>query len=107
MTTLFDELQEGLTQAIGYARGNAPARVITYKIDPVEEYDKDRIRQIRIDADMTQKVFAEYLGVSVKTVEAWERGRTHPTGPAYRLMSFLVRDVAKDLPFITVEYHQS
>lgn len=55
---------------------------------------------------MTRRVFAEYPGVFVKTVEAWERGRTHPTGPAYRLMSFLVKDVAKDLPFITIEYHE-
>ena len=107
MTTLFEDLQEGLTQAISHAKGEGSARVITYKIDPVEEYDCNRIRQIRIDADMTQRVFAEYLGVSVKTVEAWERGRTHPTGPAYRLMSFLVKDVAKDLPFITIEYHKS
>ena len=55
---------------------------------------------------MTRHNFAEYPGVFVKAVEAWERGRTHPTGPAYRLMSFLVKDVAKDLPFITIEYHE-
>ena len=54
-------------------------------------------------AHMTQHVFADYLGVSVKTVEAWERGRTHPTGPAYRLMSFLALDMAQSLPFISVE----
>ena len=52
---------------------------------------------------MTQSVFANYLGVSVKTVEAWERGRTHPTGPAYRLMSFLAQKQIESLPFVSVK----
>ena len=103
MSTLFDDLQEGLLQAIDYAKGKGPARTITYKIDPVVELNKDQIREIRMQAQMTQNVFANYLGVSVKTVEAWERGRTHPTGPAFRLMSFLAQNQLQSLPFISVE----
>ena len=103
MSTLFEDLQEGLLQAIDYAKGQGPARIVTYKIDPVTEYDKEQIRQIRMDAQMTQHVFADYLGVSVKTVEAWERGRTHPTGPACRLLSMLSNNQVKVLPFISVE----
>ncbi len=101
MTTLFDDLQEGLLQAIDYAKGDGSAKVVTYKIDPVTEYDKDQIREIRMNAQMTQHVFADYLGVSVKTVEAWERGRTHPTGPAYRLMNLLSQNQTQILPFIS------
>ena len=96
MSTLFDDLQEGLLQAIDYAKGKGPARTITYRIDPVVELNKDQIREIRMQAQMTQNVFANYLGVSVKTVEAWERGRTHPTGPAFRLMSFLAQILRKE-----------
>jgi putative transcriptional regulator len=103
MSNLFDDLQEGLLQAVDYAKGKGPARTITYKIDPVIELNKDQIREIRMQAQMTQIVFANYLGVSVKTVEAWERGRTHPTGPAYRLMSFLAQNQIQSLPFISVE----
>ena len=103
MSTLFEDLQEGLLQAIDYAKGQGPARVVTYKIDPVTDYNKEQIRQIRMDAQMTQHVFADYLGVSVKTVEAWERGRTHPTGPACRLLSMLSNNQVKVLPFISVE----
>ena len=103
MSTLFEDLQEGLLQAIDYAKGQGPARVVTYKIDPVTEYDKEQIRQIRMDAQMTQHVLADYLGVSVKTVEAWERGRTHPTGPACRLLSMLSNKQTQALPFISVE----
>ena len=107
MATLFEDLKEGINQAIDYAEGKGSTRVFTYKIDPVKEYDNEQIRRIRMDAGMTQRVFADYLGVSIKTVEAWERGRTHPTGPAYRLIDFLVQDKAKDLPFITIEYHKT
>ena len=103
MSTLFDDLQEGLLQAIDYEKGKGPARTVTYKIDPVVELNKDQIREIRKHAQMTQSVFADYLGVSVKTVEAWERGRTHPTGPSYRLMSFLAQNQIQSLPFISVE----
>ena len=103
MSTLFEDLQEGLLQAIDNTKGQGPARVVTYKIDPVTEYDKDQIRQIRMDAQMTQHVFADYLGVSVKTVEAWERGRTHPTGPACRLLSMLSNNQMQMLPFISVK----
>lgn len=103
MSTLFDDLQEGLLQAIDFANGNGSARTITYKIDPVTKYNKDQIREIRMNAQMTQHVFADYLGVSVKTVEAWERGRTHPTGPAYRLISFLADNQLQTLPFISVD----
>lgn len=101
-TTLFDDLQEGLAQAIDFAKGKGPARVTTYKIDPVEEFSKEQIHEIRIKAQMTQRTFADYLGVSVKTVEAWERGRTHPTGPAFRLITLLAHNQTQSLPFITV-----
>ena len=46
-------------------------------------------KEIRKKAGMTQTVFASYMGVSKKTVEAWESGRTHPTGPAFRLLDIL------------------
>lgn len=56
---------------------------------PVNEYSNKEIREIRMKAGMTQSVFASYMGVSKKTVEAWECGRTHPTGPVFRLLDIL------------------
>ncbi len=102
MSSLFDDLQEGLQQAIDYERGVGEAKKTTYIIDPVKKYNRDEIKQVRVNAGMTQTVFANYLGVSVKTVEAWERGRTHPTGPAYRLMSILSDASASNPSFIKV-----
>ena len=61
-------------------------------IMPVKEYNNKEIREIRIKAGMTQSVFASYMGVSKKTVEAWECGRTHPTGPVFRLLDILAAE---------------
>ena len=53
---------------------------------------KDEIKQIRQRLNMTQKLFAAALGVSVKTVEAWESGTNTPTGIANRMLELLSRD---------------
>ena len=52
----------------------------------------EEIKAIRKSTGMTQKLFAGYLGVSVKTVEAWESGRNHPEGAACRLLSMTQKD---------------
>lgn len=89
MSSLFEDLKEGLEQAIAFEKGTGKAKTKTYMILPVKEYTNKEIREIRMKAGMTQSVFASYMGVSKKTVEAWECGRTHPTGPAYRLLDIL------------------
>lgn len=89
MNSLFEDLKEGLQQALDYEKGKGTARKITFTIEPVKEFTNSEIKEIRNNAGMTQSAFAEYFGVSKKTVEAWECGRTHPTGPAFRLMDML------------------
>lgn len=100
MTSLFEDLKEGLEEAIAYEKGNGTAKKTVYTILPVIEYGKDEIKKIRMDVGMTQDVFAQYMGVSVKTVEAWENGRNHPTGPAFRLMYILEKGDHKKFPFL-------
>jgi len=48
-------------------------------------------------------VFAYYMGVSQKTVEAWESGRTHPTGPVFRLLYLLDNDDLGNMDYIIVK----
>ena len=76
MNSLFEDLKEGLQEAINFEKGTTPAKKITYIIAPVTEYNPTEIRAIRMNAGMTQNIFANYMGVSKKTVEAWEAGRT-------------------------------
>ena len=66
MSTLFDDLKQGLQEAIAYEKGQGTARIKTYTIAPVKEYSSAEIRNIRMKAGMTQSVFAAYMGVSKK-----------------------------------------
>ena len=96
MSSLFEDLKEGLEEAIAYEKGYGAGSVKTYMILPVKEYSGKEIRDIRTKAGMTQSVFASYMGVSIKTVEAWEGGRTHPTGPVFRLLDILSKNEEKE-----------
>ena len=103
MSSLFDDLKQGLEEAIDFERGSGKARVKTYMIMPIKKYSNKEIREIRIKAGMTQSVFASYMGVSKKTVEAWECGRTHPTGPVYRLLDILATEDLDETDFVVVK----
>ena len=101
MSSLFDDLKDGLEEAISYEKGTGKAKTKTFMIMPVNEYNNKQIREIRMKAGMTQSVFASYMGVSKKTVEAWECGRTHPTGPVFRLLDILASQ--KDTEYVVVK----
>ncbi len=103
MSTLFDDLKQGLQEAVDYERGQGEARVKTYMIMPVKEFSGTEIRDIRLKSGMTQSVFAAYMGVSKKTIEAWEGGRTHPTGPAFRLLNMLAAGELDNTEFVVVK----
>ena len=103
MSALFEDLKTGLQEAIDFEKGKGKAKSRTLMIDPVKKYTNEEIKSIRNKSGMTQSVFANYLGVSKKTVEAWELGRTHPTGPAYRLINILEQGKESELSFITVD----
>ena len=62
---------------------------ITLNLTPIKQYSGPEVRKIRMKNNLTQNLLASYLGVSKKTVEAWEAGKNHPTGPASRLLEML------------------
>lgn len=100
MSDFFDELMTGLNEAVAIERGELRGRRTVYEIQPVKKYDKAQIKQIRTNVGMTQVLFADYMGVSNKTVEAWEKGTNHPTGTACRLISMLENKTFETLPFV-------
>ena len=100
---LFDELQAGLNEAINLEKGQGKARIKKYMILPIREYSNKDIRDIRMKAGMTQIVFAAYMGVSKKTVEAWESGKSHPTGPVFRLLDILNSEEAETTNYIVAK----
>ncbi|MCL2775602.1 MAG: helix-turn-helix domain-containing protein [Oscillospiraceae bacterium] len=90
---LYESIKQGLTEAIEYERGNLPnVRVDKVTISPLNTYSGSEIREIRIQQKMTQRLFAEAMGVSIKTVEAWEAGTNTPSGVASRMLGLLKQD---------------
>ena len=90
--SVFDEIKIGLNEAIEYEKGNLKANKRTISITPIEEFTASEIKAIRKNAGMTKVLFAKYLGVSLKTVEAWESGRNQPNGAACRMLSITKKD---------------
>lgn len=89
---VYDGIMQGLEEAIAYNEGNIKARTQTISISPVPDFKATEIKNIRNELGMTQVLFAGFMGVSTKTVEAWEAGRNMPDGPARRILSMLKAD---------------
>ena len=100
MSKFFDSLMTSLNEAVAIEREELKGRKTVYEIQPVKKYDNTEIKQIRTSVGMTQLLFAKYMGVSSKTVEAWEKGTNHPTGTACRLISMLENKTFETLPFV-------
>lgn len=90
--SVFNQIKAGLEEAIDYERGTLEAKTTKLSVEPVAHYDPAEIKSIRKNTGFTQAVFAQYMGVSVKTVEAWEAGRNHPEGAACRLLALTKAD---------------
>ena len=90
--SVFDQIKQGLEEAIAYEQGKVEVPTKTMSISSLPEYDAKKVKEIRAKTGMTQRFFAEFMGVSVKTVEAWESGRNKPAGSACRLLSFADKD---------------
>ena len=62
-------------EALAFAEGAANGCVVHIP----DEIDVARIRK---NANMSQRQFAAYFGVSARTIQEWEQGRAIPSGPS-------------------------
>ncbi len=90
--SVYESLLQGLQEAIVFEAGTGKARVSKCTVNPAPEYSAKQIKQVRLSLGMTQVTFAEVMGVSPKTVEAWEAGTNRPIGSARRFLSVLQTD---------------
>ena len=56
-----------------------------------ELHGGDDVVALRRFLGMTQRSFAESLGISIHTLRNWEQGRRHPEGPALALLRIAAR----------------
>lgn len=64
---------EGARQALAFAKGEADPETFTVHVPP--EVD---VRAIRAGLGLSQAAFAAAFGLSVRTLQEWERGRASP-----------------------------
>ena len=83
----FSGVMDGLQEALAHSKGKAAAETLVRK----RSLPAVNVAEIRASLSMTQKGFADMLGVSRRTVEAWESGRSTPTPTAKKLM-FLIQE---------------
>jgi putative transcriptional regulator len=60
-------------------------------LQPVPDYDSEKIRALRDHLQLSQAVLAAVLNTSLSTVRKWEGGEKHPSGPSLKLLSLLER----------------
>lgn len=84
----FSGITEGLEEALAYEKGKASAETFARK----KALPDVNVSEVRHSLNMTQKSFAAMLGVSGRTVEAWECGKSTPTPTAKKLIYLIQND---------------
>lgn len=87
MSEAFDDIAQGLREAIAFSHGKTDGARI-HKI-VVAEPD---VRAIRAATGLTQADFAASIGVAVGTLRGWEQKRRRPEGPARVLLALIGRN---------------
>ena len=104
----YEGIMEGLNELVDEVKSKKKTLKRTHlsiKIEPIKEYTALEIKKIRENTGFSQNLFAKYLGVSKRTVEAWESGKNTPSGSSSRLLSMfeLNKNLVKEYPFIVIE----
>ncbi len=106
MKSVYESIMTGLAETIEDAQSSEKKlnrRVVT--IIPVKEYNANEVKRIRKATGFSQKLFASYMGVSDKTVEAWEAGKNTPSGAASRILNMMEMNsnLTIQFPFVKVK----
>ena len=84
--TLFESLMSSLEDAAAFAEGDTSRCRVVVRESPVPEYKAEDVARTRKSLNLSQRALASALGVSTRTVEAWEAGRNEPSGAARHLL---------------------
>jgi putative transcriptional regulator len=84
---LIKSLRQALSHVKQERSNDIRTKLVVLSNSPL--YKGKDIKRIRRKVCQTQGLFAKTLGVSVKTVEAWEANRNIPQGPAQRILFIL------------------
>jgi putative transcriptional regulator len=86
----FTELLTSANEALEHAQGKRNLRTTTLLLPP-KSLNGRAVKRVRASLHASQAVFARYLNVSTKLVQAWEANRRTPEGPALVLLHIAAR----------------
>jgi putative transcriptional regulator len=84
----FRQIEQGLKEAIAYARGEDVGAVVHH----IEVPDAPDVRAIRAQTGLSQADFARSIGVKKATLLNWEQERRVPDGPARVLLALIAKE---------------
>jgi len=85
MNDVYESIKKGLEEAIAFAQG----KKTDVKIHRVPTVD---VKKLRIKIGVSQNAFATAFGISLSTLQRWEKGEKSPRGPALILLNLLQRE---------------
>ncbi len=88
---LFSELLEAASEAVAHHRGEKSDLRTTVLPEPPRPMSRTAVKRLREYVHVSQPVFAHFLNVSPKLVQAWEGGTRTPDGPALVLLRLAER----------------
>ena len=86
----FTELLTSANEALEHAQGKRNLRTTALPLPP-RPLNGRAVKRVRASLHASQAVFARYLNVSTKLVQAWEANRRTPEGPALVLLHIAAR----------------
>lgn len=97
---LFNELLTSVQEAGKIMRGELQA-------SRENEFDEPDVKAIRERIGFSQSKFAALIGVSMRTIQNWEQGHRHPTGPAKVLLRLVQADPESVFRNLHINHAQS
>ena len=85
---LADRILQGLEEGLAFCRGEKVLKTTAF-LDQPPTTTPAGIVQLREQLQVTQRVFAQMLNVSPRTVQDWERGLRAPTQSSLRLLQVI------------------
>lgn len=90
------DILQSLTEFTEALQNDTVAKTLTsrqIKLDLAPaRYDAKRVKETRGILKVSQALFAKFLGVSAKTIRAWEQGNSEPSSMAARFMDEIRQD---------------
>ena len=87
-----ESLKAGLEDAVAFISGDTSRGRVVVREAKVPAYKAEDVVRTRQELNLSQRALAGVLGVSARTVEAWEAGRNVPSGAARHLLFLLDGD---------------